>query len=1233
MTDVLRRPALAGLLALVLFPLARTGAAQVFELPAAFDFKPAGTPSQPGYVAVDQGTLLGAAGDYGFTVAPIDAVVGGKSCDDVVDRDDDDRSLLRGCVRVSKGTEFVCTVAANTDVRVRVLLAHVPNYYKPGTTKYVVAPTALYGLQVQCSEGSALKTVASGIDLRTPVTKGKSTTDVGSWRKLWFTARSDSAGKLRIKFTGSGTSLIPVSAIELRPFVALPIVYKRQGSTWLKSPTGLTIPGLTEFHARNYAGAHAKFLTIADPLTRATALLWLAGWFDGSQEGFVASVAEAQAALADPSLKTNPRAIELRDRVGDWLLGELHFGLRSYSKGFALPPAGAGYFNPDYPGALYASPVGTSPNAARHLYLAENLYYQVSGSQGLQPIIDWNAGTQADPKFEVFPLAFRALDRVARMYYAMSSLHSYKVGSTVVQESLDPITLYEKLWSDFDAGGFRTQEFDGCAELDLMCWVAQPQSHNHSENGGMWTNWDGKDVPSSWLTLSQAWWAPLLLTEVSDPLVVPSWADIERRYLHAYRSGIEWWIANRAQDGEFGGGDGDDPELVALLLGPLHALRQPGDGPERAELAESADRVLDGPNVGDGYYNGFIIDVEHSAEFTSYPLRVALALLPSDPHYLQRCFDVARHLTYASAPAKAWATSDTAGNLRFRSYFFNADGPPAPNDPSFSGNFQDLPYNGKALLPAFDLVEQLPIDPAQSELLSWARGWVDNALVASTSRPLGLVPASIDSQSSSQGSGGNWWVANAGDPSNSFPAAVQSFSYLYSGAFEVGQAAGKSDSWRYLVPIVEILKQLFAMQDQLDLGQTPSGVGTVGTKNWALDQLRKSSYFLEDAARLRGAILSNATLTTQDDPYLTGTAPYVPTTFAADFDDLIEKNAFGYMAYLAKPQGGPNPAAGQYTRKGKIGISADIQRGDLWLKNYFPLATSQALFTDRVFLFSQASHQTLYGMMTGDILGSTVPRPVVTWEAPAAATTPLDVAVLVNDLAFKEGTTHPRLRVLLFNFETTARTIDFRLWNRLPFGKYWMRLGEADSNTDYFKSGSTQTSVDFDRYGARFSVTLPARKQMLLELEHNTSLPALMSYDLALSPAEITTTTTGSALTGYVLHVSAKVFNAGLAVAPAGAIKLFASLVDAAGNPQVIAAPNQTELELPLAANNPSLPPVSGYTIPSAALNYDLPLVPGILALLQGGYRIQFRFATAASADTHPSNDGAAKLIGIEDVF
>lgn len=1200
----------------VLFVSFNVALAQVSVPPVRFDFKPAGIETVPGFVPVHANTVVGVAGDYGLLAAAPVAVVGGNIADDVVEPTDDDRPLLRGCVRVQPGNEFRVRVLPNQKVRLRVVLASVPFYFQPGTTHPVVEATALFGLGVSVSKGSALTSVASGIDLRTTTTKGSLDTTIGSYRKVWCTATADAAGWIRVRFESANAPFVPVSAVEVHPFVPLPITYKRKTGAWLSATS--TVPGLAEFNAGDFATAKTKFATIADPLTRGVAYLWLAGWLDGKELADADALEFGCNALRHPSLTANPRAYELLDLATDYRFAALHDALLGYSVGNALPPTGYGYFNSAVPGSVFADLHEAASSGADHLQFAEALYRQVATS--LQPVIAHNANASTDPDFEWHPLAFRALYRTAVIGFAMNTKHSvYDAAGAPIGGLMAAMNQSETILQAFDAGGFRAQEFAKDEELSLLCWIAKPEVHHHETNGGIIAHWDGQDVPSSYLTLADAWWGDRVLPVAAPDPNVPPWAQLQRRYLHGYRGAIEWWIERRWKDGEFGGGPGDDPELVAQLMAPLFAIRRAGDAPLRAALVHAADTVLNSEAVANGYFAGDPNDVEHTAEYTSYPLLVALLLEPGEPAHLQRCLETSRLLRNVTDPAKAWATLDPTGKLRFRAYWFNNEGPPTTQDVP-NDVFTDVPFDGKAMIPALLYLQHGRNPTLEADVLSWTSGWRDEALKSSSQRPRGLLPAAIRASDLAPGFAGQWWKAGANAPEYQFPANIPTLDYLMSGFFEAGHRLGGTEGWTYVVPLVQLLKGLIALDQQLAAGNPPSDLGSVGSKNWALNQLLQNGTFLSDAVRTLPLLWTTPELQTLDDPYEAGTAPYVTPTFLNEARALVNAHTGSYPAYLAQVHSGPDPLNGKYIRKGKPMIETTLARGDSWLRNFFPLATSTVLFTDRAYLFSMGSHEMLLGTLTGGDLGSGQPTQIVTWEASPPNAPDLDIGVLVNDLAVKEGTTQDRLRVLLWNFEATPRAVSAHLWNRLRFGRYAVRIGPADSNTDYFVQTPTPTTFDFTQRGAALTFDLAPQTLILLELERIADVPVTGTFDFAVGSELATTTVVGS-----TLRAECVVHNCGSATLPANVARVFASLLDPSGALVPLAA-GITEVEVPLVQNNAALPGVNGYTIATATVRCDVPLSPTLALLLGSGYTVSFRFASAAGADLSTFNDATVVL-------
>ena len=111
-TAALRAALVTATLALAAF--ATPGRAATLPLPARLDLKPAGAAIEPGWTAVTPADLFTAAAAFGFTAAPVDAPLGATPGHDVIDRDDDERMLLRGCIRVAAGTELRLRIAPET---------------------------------------------------------------------------------------------------------------------------------------------------------------------------------------------------------------------------------------------------------------------------------------------------------------------------------------------------------------------------------------------------------------------------------------------------------------------------------------------------------------------------------------------------------------------------------------------------------------------------------------------------------------------------------------------------------------------------------------------------------------------------------------------------------------------------------------------------------------------------------------------------------------------------------------------------------------------------------------------------------------------------------------------------------------------------------------------------------------------------------------------------------------
>lgn len=1146
----------------------------------------------------------------------------------MVDRDDDERDLLAGCVRVSPSTRFTILLPPLTKVRVRVVLASVPRWYSPGTKHYIAESTRLDDLALSVTKGaSGTVQVASDIDLRTLWKKGSLESDIGSYRKVWFTGTSGSDGKLRIGFLGPTGAKIGVAAIDVFPFQNAPLVYHRSGNTWLASPTGASIPGLDAFHAHDYSAARSAFLNISNPLTRAYALAFLAGWPDGVDDDFSDELEAIESALASPSLANDARALELSDRLGDFALAEQHYSLRAYSNAYALPPEGLGYFNQSDPNVVLAAPQ-SEKSAEKHYYLAETLYAHAAGHT-FDPIVAWNAGTFGDADFEMSPFALRSLDRIAKIHQGLNATHGYLNGGVPDPNRLALLDLAENIFRGFESYGFLSKEIAGNAELAALAYAARPDVHHHSENGGLFEHWDGASINSASFVASKAWWKDVILAQDSDPNV-PPWADYQRRYLHALRGAVDWWIATRLKNGEFGGGEGDDPELAGVLMLPLAAMQHSSDTSTRDGLLSSAYAVLDSEWVANGYYAGTITDVEHTAEFTTYPLVTGLALKPGDPDLLQRCLDVARHVAAPEGTEAAWTILDGQGRRRFQSYLFNANGPGDPLSPDFAPYQCDVPLNGRALVPALSFLGQYGNPTLEQHLFDWLRSWRHDALAPTSGVPLGLVPATIRASDYSIGTNGQWWKAPAGSSSYDFPNNLESLAQLYSGFFHFAYGID-DEGYLWLLPTLRLLQGVLDLEAKIDAGQSPADINTTGTANWALNALRNSSSFWEIAANARPLLATDPTLTTVDDPSIVGTAPYVTSTFLNALETALGKHDIGYPTHLGLSQGPIDVAGGTYGRKGKIGLTIQLTDGTRWLESYFPLATTSVLYSDRAFLFQNNSHRALYGMLTGGSIGAGPPTHIVTWAQASPSDPPLDAAILVNDFGKNDATNAPRLRILAYNFSNTDSPVRMRLWNRLPLGSYVMRTGEALASTDYFKNGVfTAQTIDFDQRGKGFDLTLKARKLQLIELERTGNAAPTANFDLALGM------TADPAIVDSPLGVSlsASAYNFSDQTVPGEDVVARVRVLDKNGATVSIGSFGTNPIEFSLDSEFTGISGFDGYTAPTTPIAFTLPLPDPALKLLGAGHRIEITI-TSLFPDADATNDSvsmtldAAKLLEI----
>src|SRR5262249_6979894 len=159
------------------------------------------------------------------------------------------------------------------------------------------------------------------------------------------------------------------------------------------------------------------------------------------------------------------------------------------------------------------------------------------------------------------------------------------------------------VFDGFETFGFAGADFPDELELHLF--------RKYVDSGSHPKDWDPDDydifTPGQ---IAASWWGE----ETSLPVDVggvPPWANAQRDFLRVYRKAVAYWLQERVTGGEFGGGQGDDVELLLQLFPLLQARQEAGDRLLVSGMDDALIFGLEGyPTVGPGYYIGAVTDVE-----------------------------------------------------------------------------------------------------------------------------------------------------------------------------------------------------------------------------------------------------------------------------------------------------------------------------------------------------------------------------------------------------------------------------------------------------------------------------------------------------------------------------------------------------------------------------------------------------------------------------------------------
>lgn len=238
---------------------------------------------------------------------------------------------------------------------------------------------------------------------------------------------------------------------------------------------------------------------------------------------------------------------------------------------------------------------------------------------------------------------------------------------------------------------------------------------------------------------------------VADTDKHPAWAAYLREAYAREIAVIERLMATRERpDGQFGGGYGDDVEMLRLI-GPLAAISScsttVADGIQRLAEGVWKHKCIDG-------YNPEFGDVEHTAEESGDAFPTMMYLRYGDPRYVEF------NLRSAKTIHDKFMGIDQKGFPRFYSCMFGTSrvGPIGQ-----SGG--DTGYHARAMKHFLWLAWYGNRD-ARDWYLRWVDGWRDACMIDAPDKPAGVLPGTLwyPSGTWQHPWGGPWYVDSGMQP-------------------------------------------------------------------------------------------------------------------------------------------------------------------------------------------------------------------------------------------------------------------------------------------------------------------------------------------------------------------------------------------------------------------------------------------------------------------------------------
>jgi len=1077
----------------------------------------------------------------------------------------------------------------DTDVRVLLELGAIAPWMESIGSDWTEVPTDAQDIDVDAWVSGAFATAASNVRCSTGLNGTAWDTDLGGIVPLWLPARSDGTGRVKVKLRSSSDGPIYLASFAVYAHEDLPIFYKRTPAGPLQAADPAAGAFVAAFNAGDLDAAQDVAESMTDDWLRGVALCHLIGWLDGSRDGRVALLDDALAALVAARDAGHPGAVWLLSQALSFDRALDHVAASNWTSSQVCPDLGGfGFLNPDCAGQIYPDEGQSNVKVNVRIAIREltGLIASPSGETPLKDLVAWNGGTLGDNRWEPSPFLPRALKQwgVNLTLANPKLVFSESVpGSAEMQQDLRDV------FDDFVDLGFAAIDFPQELELQLFKAYADAGTHPNEWESSEWDLFTPQQIAASW-------WGDEVAIPDDDPAAQP-WANAQRSFQYVYRSTCSYWLRDRLQEGEFGGGQGDDVELL-LQLFPLQLTRW--DGADRLLHTGLDEAIRHGleqcAEMGTGYYQGSMADVEHTAEYGTDPFLAARAAFGLSARAARTALANAHEVLDSDDPDSAFAAVNSLGRMRFKSYSFTADGPSEAPAVAI-----DVMLNGRATVPALALAGRGTLDSGHGALAdprAWAAGWRDDAL-SSAGKPEGF-PAAALWPSGALGKNGLWYseVGVAGDASLWQSGQVNYVLGLLQGAYRGSSAA---DRWQFLLPAVRMFR---TVMDWEDAGQP---AGAAGSENWAADMLRDGASFGLAVAALYPDLAGDTTLNTEADPEQPGTT-YVDDDLLARMRDWVDISPSGQGLSMIYAVGDVFECV-LHQVKSTTSLATTFEDATTYYRNMYPLITARVLSTDRVFMSPNRVLGELEGAWCGDIVAEGLPiRPLVRWQGED-----LDLSVLCNlrNLAGDEWS------AFVHNFGGATQPLTLWLEEGLPSGEYVLEVGAAVAGCDVFP-GAVSTTLPVTKRGTACSVSFEVPVGMnLVRLTRTGAAPAPGDWDLAVDPPLVEANGDG----GY--SVGVRVVNIGSASTPAATLNLYAAAMNEDGT---LASPATLPVELLLSSAAVDLGALSGWTLPETMKTFTIPSGSPIAGLLQEGYGLQLRAALAGGANEGDTlNNGASR--------